>query len=415
MPLLALDPRTLLFSLSLLGFLAAGLSISVARPAGDTRQAILAWSRAMLCVGVAFQLILFHDALPPFVPYVAGNALVAALPLFALLACQQLFGRRPWTRAAAWVFAAQAAALAAMHFGGVPRPTVVLALCAALAGEFAFLAALVIRERRHGPPALRWIAASTLVVVALVFATRVGAVLAGAGPAITPAAGSAMHIGALLATALAIVGSTIAFVLMAHEREYREALERARRDSLTGLHTRRELFDELARLDARHASHALMMIDVDRFKAINDAHGHTAGDAVLAHVGRLLRRSIRDNDVAVRYGGDEFGVLLRGCAGADATRFAERVVAEIAAHPVRLPDGNEMAITVSAGCALHPAGLGAGDPAAGALRMLERADAALYDAKRAGRNRAVTRIAARATALEPGAAESATGQSPRED
>ena len=154
----------------------------------------------------------------------------------------------------------------------------------------------------------------------------------------------------------------------------------ATRDSLTGIANRR-LFDEsLAREVARsqrlRAPLSLVVFDVDHFKQINDTYGHLAGDTVLREVAESIVASTKSFDVAARYGGDEFVLILPGCASANAVGVAERVRAEIGRRVLAV------SVTVSAGLATMP------DNANDSDRLLAAADAALYEAKRSGRDRA---------------------------
>ena len=117
------------------------------------------------------------------------------------------------------------------------------------------------------------------------------------------------------------------------------------------------------------------MLDVDHFKQVNDSYGHQTGDAVLREVAEALVANTKNFDVAARYGGDEFVVLLPGCARDDAMRVAQRVRGEIARQVGEAP------VTISAGVATMP------DNASDAERLMAAADGALYDAKRTGRDR----------------------------
>ena len=159
--------------------------------------------------------------------------------------------------------------------------------------------------------------------------------------------------------------------------------DQAVRDALTGLFNRRYLGETLERELARSTREgrplSLVLLDVDRFKALNDAHGHAAGDQVLQALGRLLAEQSRQGDVACRHGGDEFVVLLPG-APADAARARAELWREAFAA-LRLPfAGGPLSATLSLGVAGFPAHAG------GADELLRRADAALYEAKRRGRN-----------------------------
>ncbi|MFP3907682.1 MAG: GGDEF domain-containing protein [Acidimicrobiales bacterium] len=153
-------------------------------------------------------------------------------------------------------------------------------------------------------------------------------------------------------------------------------------DPLTGLHNRVILDDVLARscaTDDRNGGGRLatLMIDIDHFKAVNDEHGHQVGDQILSGVAAAIERCIRPADLAVRYGGEEFLVLLDGIDLESASEIAERLRAEIATRVTDLPG-----VTTSIGLALHRVGE---DP----HHLIERADRALYRAKEAGRDRTV--------------------------
>jgi diguanylate cyclase (GGDEF)-like protein len=158
----------------------------------------------------------------------------------------------------------------------------------------------------------------------------------------------------------------------------------ARTDALTGLPNRRALEDELSRAVARASRTgtplAALVLDVDRFKQVNDAHGHAAGDVVLAAVAARAAAALRAGDLLARIGGEEFAAVLPGADVARAAEAAERIRAAVAAEPIAA-GGAALAVTVSVGCAA----LAPGD--ADGRALLARADERLYDAKRSGRNR----------------------------
>jgi two-component system cell cycle response regulator len=155
----------------------------------------------------------------------------------------------------------------------------------------------------------------------------------------------------------------------------------ATRDGLTGLANRR-LFEEslereIARADRKGSPLALVVLDVDHFKDVNDTLGHQAGDAVLREVGRALSENTKASDLPARYGGDEFVVLLPDCSGPDSYAVAERLRAAVVAGMTTVK------VSVSGGTAALP------DNAHDGERLVAAADAALYEAKRAGRNRSM--------------------------
>jgi len=157
-------------------------------------------------------------------------------------------------------------------------------------------------------------------------------------------------------------------------------------DVLTGLANRRRFEGELERHLDRCRRHgptgALLLLDLDNFKQVNDTLGHNAGDQLLVTIAGLLRRSIRSTDVVARLGGDEFAIMLTDGDQADAQRVAELVVGRIGMHAATL-DGVARRVTASVGAVTFRA---ASEHAADVLAL---ADMTMYDAKEAGRNRAV--------------------------
>jgi diguanylate cyclase (GGDEF)-like protein len=152
----------------------------------------------------------------------------------------------------------------------------------------------------------------------------------------------------------------------------------AKLDGLTGVANRRVfetvLDREVARARRIRLELSLVVFDVDHFKVVNDTHGHQAGDEVLRHVARALSSVARDIDLVARYGGEEFAAILPACSRDQAIEVGERMRAAVAADP-------DAGVTVSAGVATLPA------DGADADQLLAAADEALYDAKRAGRDR----------------------------
>lgn len=181
-----------------------------------------------------------------------------------------------------------------------------------------------------------------------------------------------------------------------HERLKRVGLT----DSLTGVNNRRffdqRLGEEVARAGRSGEPLACLFLDIDRFKGINDRHGHRVGDRVLSTVAGLIREQLRSTDVLGRYGGEEFAALLVNAKKEKALAIAERIRAAIEAHRFELDEvGIELQATISIGVS-SLALAGNGETAAEAL--VDRADQALYLAKNSGRNRVVAADEPRAAA-----------------
>ena len=159
-------------------------------------------------------------------------------------------------------------------------------------------------------------------------------------------------------------------------------------DALTGLHNRRHMFSRGMQLYERWRNEgaciALMMIDIDHFKNINDKYGHQVGDEVLTEIARMLKRQCRPYDLVVRYGGEEFVVMLESLSHGSGVSTAQRIRQSIVDNPIKLGQ-RELRVTVSIGV-IESCHLGDLDS------TLRKADAALYQAKESGRNRIVTHV-----------------------
>lgn len=170
-----------------------------------------------------------------------------------------------------------------------------------------------------------------------------------------------------------------------------QTIEMAVTDGLTGLHNRRYLDGNLATLFERAVSRgrplSIMITDLDRFKLINDTYGHDGGDEVLREFAQRLRKNVRGIDLACRYGGEEFVVVMPDTDAAVAESVAERVRGLVAGKPFIIGEGKSADVTVSVGVSSLKLG---NDTIA---ELMKRADMALYEAKTKGRNRVVAKAA----------------------
>lgn len=185
-----------------------------------------------------------------------------------------------------------------------------------------------------------------------------------------------------MTAALSLHANAMRVHLQVQKSELAEAVqhihELATHDELTGLPNRRYMQDML-RLEetrARHSGQPLLVaqFDLDFFKAINDSHGHAAGDQVLQSFARQVEASVRGSDIWARWGGEEFVLLMANTSQDDGAQLLEYVRAKIAATPAVLSSGIQVSYTVSIGAAML-------EEDEGAVTLLERTDAALYEAK----------------------------------
>lgn len=175
--------------------------------------------------------------------------------------------------------------------------------------------------------------------------------------------------------------NSMAQKLQAHSEQLKRL---AAIDTLTQVPNRRNL-DEFLQSEFDNAKKygtdlSILMFDIDCFKQINDTHGHSAGDVVLAQVSRILSKVFRASDMFARYGGEEFVAVLPGCSVDVAAEIGKRAIKAVGETDLEIPDAKPVRVTLSAG---------AGEIAqtdTAYIALLNRSDAALYNAKRAGRN-----------------------------
>lgn len=184
-------------------------------------------------------------------------------------------------------------------------------------------------------------------------------------------------------TVLSALARCMGSYLLLHEQIV-ELSDLAMKDSLTRLHNRRHFEESIANAwqawVARGCPLSLVMIDVDRFKSLNDSFGHPFGDRVLCEIGALIRGEARPQDAVARIGGEEFAVILTDISHKDAIGVAERLRRKVEATPIA-HDGSSARVTISLGVA------SADSDCIGHQALIERADRALYTSKEKGRNR----------------------------
>jgi diguanylate cyclase (GGDEF)-like protein len=182
-----------------------------------------------------------------------------------------------------------------------------------------------------------------------------------------------------------VESSLLAHLVLNRAERGRRIREMVHRDGLTGLLNHATLMAELEHTleyARRHGeTFGFIMVDVDHFKRINDQHGHLIGDQVLLHLSRIFHQTVRASDVIGRYGGEEFGVVLRRTDRAGVTVLTQKLRHALATDPAPIGDGRTLPVRVSMGVACYPAdGLTA-------AALAQQADQALYRAKRGGRDR----------------------------
>jgi diguanylate cyclase (GGDEF)-like protein len=375
-----IDLRTLLVFLAVADLLIAAV---VVIGAGRRLQDGLApWGGCLAVRALALLLLARFDA--------GGGSLAVAAGLLALSITLQAhaliaFERRslpPWIHTA--VIAALAVPIALL--AGDPAPAI-------LFGGLVYgtlLASLAAISWQVRPPATyrsRGILAACFAVLALAFYSRGIAAVIAADPLLAFAAPGALAAGTFIAAGVAALVSSFGFLLLHKERADAEAQRLATMDPLTATYNRRT-FHEIAEREVARARRAgqplsIIVVDIDHFRAINEKHGQRVGDEVLRRVADLLRSALRKEDMLVRFGGEEFLVLLPEVAGPGAVVVGGRIRTAIAAEEI-VAGPHRFAVTVSVGVSAR---LDEGPESIDSL--IAHADEALALAKRRGRNRVV--------------------------
>lgn len=356
---------------------------------GLSRRPAMHWGAANLAAAAALMLVVQRESgLAPW----AGVLLANTLGLLAYVLNRrgvQLFCSLPPTdREHLFVLAAGALLLAAIVASGAPQGPVVLVTSLLLAYSLLRAGAEALnglRAELGRASALAcalplWLLGGALAlraILVLVFPAAVGQPVHQGG-----SFNAALGLGILVVALLQNLGLGAMLVM----RTVSQLRRLSDHDALTGLLNRRGLAAEHERQQARSRrggeGYALLVVDLDHFKRVNDRHGHEAGDAVLCAVAQALRLGLRPHDAVARTGGEEFCVLLPAASQRDAQQAAERLRALVAATPVAW-----------AGCTLHlSCSIGLSWSADGRqtlAELLRRADQAMYLAKAGGRNRVV--------------------------
>jgi diguanylate cyclase (GGDEF)-like protein len=351
--------------------------------ASRRRDGLMQWSAALLVRAFAFA-ILSGSGEPQSGALAVGSGLVA-LSITLQAAALVAFARR---QLPTWVHSAVIAAVALpMQLLASDAGTAIL--FGGLVLGFLLFAVAVIAFQLQPPAGSRargMVIASFLVAGAVLVLKAIGSVFVADPLSMLQRPAGFAAVGALAVFAAAIA-STIAFLLLQKERAENEAQRLATIDPLTGAYNRRT-FHEIAEREMARARRggqplSIVMLDIDHFRAVNEKHGHKVGDEVLQKFADVVRSALRKEDMVVRYGGEEFVVLLPEVPGPGAVVVAGRIRRAVAGAPIEA-GGHSFPITVSLGVAAR---LDEGPESIDEL--LERAGSALALAKERGRNRVV--------------------------
>jgi diguanylate cyclase (GGDEF)-like protein len=361
-----------------------GLLLLFAWVQNTSITALAWWGCAHLLRTLSIALYGMFGSVPELVSLDLSNALLFTSYAVAWNGARVFDGRRPrpgWliTGATVWVLACQLPQFAqATEIRGL--------LSSAIVAAFLWLTALEFWHGRAERLLSRWPAIFILFGHGTIFLLRSPLSTMLPGPESDPALASAWM--TVISTEEVLATISIAFILLAMAKERIELHHKtaAMVDSLTGLANRRAFLDSAAQLTqtqtARDVPVAVFMIDLDRFKSVNDRFGHSIGDEVLRIFAESAQANLRPSDIVARLGGEEFAVLLADACRDNAFKVAERIRSTFAAMAA-IVGGHAVNATASIGVAIIQ------DPQQDVAALLSQADQALYRAKARGRNRVV--------------------------
>lgn len=346
------------------------------------------WAAAMLTGAVGTGIAVLRGQIDPIVPVVLGFGVILFACALGWAGIRRFQGRPvPWLAIA--VIVGTAMALLAFFLVGYDSTSARIAVFSAATIAIVGTSGLDLLDSRYGTasPGTRLAAAAALVYTGAHGLRIVFALLEIGGPIAFDDLNT-VQAGLLLLTVFGAQIWNAGFLMMAIDRLRGEVADLAVRDDLTGIANRRQFFErarqECARSARSGAPLALICLDIDNFKPINDGHGHAAGDHCLQRFAALAAARLREPDVLARLGGDEFAILLPDTTAEEAHHVAEDIVAAVRGASI-VWRNTPLAITASAGTAEWSPDIGRD-----AAELAARADSALYLSKEAGRDRVTT-------------------------
>ena len=372
---------TLFLVIIVVGVVLSVLVASVAHR--SSHDGLSLWASALAMHTGAYVLLSLRGRVSDLVTIVIANALLSAtFSLFAEALYQ--FQRRPPPRWRIWLpvalvvvsfyFLREAHALRL-----VLGPLIYTVQCSLVL--FALL-----QQRRETVGRGQYFVAAAFVLVIALFAMRVVGLATGNVETLSLLASSLVQGATFLVSIVCLIVLSLGLVVMTKERSDERNRVLAMQDELTGLTNRRSILDTLEQqlAMARRSGQplSLLMLDLDHFKRVNDSFGHLAGDEVLRQVAAGICSRLRAQDIAGRYGGEEFVVILPATTVEGAVQLAEELRKSIGAERIEIGEGHAITITISIG-------VYGGIPAAGQRveDLIGGADQALYQAKESGRDR----------------------------
>jgi diguanylate cyclase (GGDEF)-like protein len=372
-----------LWTVFVINFLALGLIWAYVARSYPKLEAARFWTGSAFAAALGASAAVVSREFGWIVPLLCGGAIILFSICLAAMGVQRFYGRPVSWRGTALLTTITTAVMSVFTFVHEDVQMRVLVYSLAEAAPLLFVLRLLLwsKDGRVHPGAR--LAGIVAVLILAMFAVRAASQLAGVDIAYTRS-GPALPVTVLLMMFLSM-SINFGFLLMAVDRLRSEVADLALLDDLTGVGNRRHLLqrltEECARSERGGEPFALLVIDLDGFKLINDTHGHAAGDACLRHFTLMAQTRLRPGDMLARTGGDEFCVVLPASTLREGAMIARRIL-DVCRADAEACVGDEIPISLSIGVAqwnremgLHPD------------RLMAAADHALYAAKKDGKNR----------------------------
>jgi diguanylate cyclase (GGDEF)-like protein len=374
-----------LWTVFVINFLALGLVWAYVMRSYPKFDAARFWTAAALVAASGAGLSMMRGIVDSRLPLVGGGALLILACCLCAMGVKRFYGEAVSWRAAALITGLSCAGLTYFMVVRDDMPMRIFIYSLAQSIPIAATLRLVLsqREGRANPGAR--LSGIVAICILVIHAVRCGCALLHIGGQVSMVSFNGLQAALILVLVFLSMAWNFGFLLMAIDRLRNEVADLALLDDLTGVGNRRHLLQRLTEECARSVRNghpfALLVIDLDGFKAINDTHGHAAGDACLQHFTLMAQTRLRPGDMLARTGGDEFCVVLPASTLREGAMIARRIL-DVCREDAAACSGADIPIGLSIGVAQWTQEIGAFPD-----RLLAAADQALYAAKNEGKNR----------------------------
>jgi len=374
-----------LWTAFIINFLALGLIWAYVTRSYPKFTAAPFWTASAFAAAFGASLASLRIVVDSLLPLLAGGTVLILASCLAAMGIQRFYDQPVGWRQTALITGMGFAGMIFFIVGYDSQPVRMLIYSVAQVLPFALTLKLLLSRENGRVNAGARLAATVAILIIVVYAMRVMGNLLQAGGEFSFLRFSPVHSVSILVLMFLSMSWNFGFLLMAIDRLRNEVADLALLDDLTGVGNRRHLLqrltEECARSERSGEAFALLVIDLDGFKAINDTHGHAAGDACLQHFTLMAQTRLRPGDMLARTGGDEFCIVLPASTLREGAMIARRIL-DVCREDAEACVGNDIPISLSIGVAQWSREMGAFPD-----RVIAAADHALYAAKKDGRNR----------------------------